>query len=938
MRLLNQMHRIAITCNNNQVDPTGQRILRACHEIGLTSVHEVRFTRLFFLDGNLNDAALHRIATELLADPITDSFQLGKEGGDSAEQVVEVHLKAGVMDPVAASAEMAIRDMGLSATVRTGRRYHLKGDITREDCRSIAHRLLANDSIEQISLGTSAAPDTQHHKYRFELRLVQIRSLDEAALRQLSRTGHLFLNNDEMKAIQDHFTQIGRDPTDIELETLAQTWSEHCVHKTLTSRVAYNGDPLPSSGKSRVRYDNLLKDTIVRATNALKSAGRGPECLSVFKDNAGVIGFDETCGVAFKVETHNHPSAIEPYGGAATGVGGCIRDVIGTGLAAKPVANTDVFCFAPPDLPNDSLPKGVLHPRRVLKGVVAGVRDYGNRMGIPTVNGAIHFHDHYLGNPLVFCGCVGVIPRDKIEKCAVRGDLIVTVGGRTGRDGIHGATFSSGQLSHTHEEEFAHAVQIGNAIEEKKFLDCILAARDQNLFNAITDCGAGGFSSAVGEMGEKLGAAVELEKVPLKYQGLSYTEIWISESQERMVLAVPPEKWEQFREIFEAENVEATVIGQFSGDRHLTLRYDGQQVGHLSMALLHDGLPKSTKIGTWTKPENIAARPLEPKGGHDLAATLAEKLRDYNTASKQWVIRQYDHEVQGASVVKPLIGARNDGPSDAAVIRPRLDSDNALAIACGICPQYAEIDPYWMAVNAVDECVRNLVCVGSDVERIAILDNFCWGNCGDPEKMGALVRAAQACHDVAMAYATPFISGKDSLNNEFATEDGTVIAIPHTLLISGFAPFADGAGPVTMDAKSASNLLYLVGNVKPGDNPLAVDLETAAKLHRQVAAVLAKQWARSAHDCSEGGLLVAVAEMLIAGRLGAELTADTDWFLESPVRYVLEVRERDCHELQKALPSAIRLGVITETPVLRVSSEYIEIERLREAWQGPLAL
>ena len=454
--------------------------------------------------------------------------------------------------------------------------------------RLLLTKLLANDAIEQAIVGPLGFDRLElGSEYRFALRTAPLRELDDAALSKLSREGQLYLSLAEMQAIQAHFRGLDRDPTDAELETLAQTWSEHCSHKTLAGRIAYRGP------EGERHFENMLKETIFAATQEIRRAWRARErddwCVSVFEDNAGVIRFDDRYNVAFKVETHNHPSALEPYGGANTGLGGVIRDSLGTGLGAKPVCSTDVFCFAPPDTPNDALPPGVLHPRRVMKRVVAGVRDYGNRMGIPTVNGAIYFDPRYLGNPLVFCGNVGLLPRDKSHKAPQPGDHIVALGGRTGRDGIHGATFSSAELTSHSETLSGGAVQIGNAITEKMLLDVVLAARDRNLFSAITDCGAGGFSSAIGEMGEKIGAEVWLDRAPLKYQGLSYTEIWISEAQERMILAVPPDCWDELSALCAAEGVEATVIGRFAPTGRLKLKYGATEVADLAMEFLHQG-------------------------------------------------------------------------------------------------------------------------------------------------------------------------------------------------------------------------------------------------------------------------------------------------------------------------------------------------------------
>ncbi len=674
----------------------------------------------------------------------------------------------------------------------------------------------------------------------------------------------------------------------------------------------------------------------------------------MFVDNAGIIEFDEDHGVAFKVETHNHPSALEPYGGAATGIGGCIRDIIGCGLGAKPIANTAVFCFADPDLPPDRVPAGVIHPARSMREVVRGVRDYGNRMGIPTVNGAIAFDDRYLGNPLVYCGCVGLIPKDRIKKAPHEGDRIVVVGGRTGRDGIHGATFSSGSMTGTHADEFAHAVQIGNAITEKKMLDVLLQARDHErgcLYHCITDCGAGGLSSAVGEMGEHLGVAVDLEKVPLKYAGLRYDEIWISEAQERMVLAVPPENVDALIDLCRAEDVEATDIGRFSGDGRLLLKYEGHVVGQLDMDFLHNGLPKSTRKATWERIEpRSSARAdrehIEPRSSAradaatDLQAELLNQLSSPNIASKEWLIRQYDHEVQGGSVIKPLMGPGR-GPSDGAVVRPVLGSPRAVALSCGLCPQLSDLDPYVMAVAAVDEAVRNNICVGGDINRMAILDNFCWGGISQEQELGALVRAAQGCHDAAIAYGTPFISGKDSLNNvfELRPEDAERmdwperISIPDTLLISAISVVEDLTRCRSSDLKDVANRLMLV---QPKGYRIA-DLAAAA---REVCRMLSEVVGiRSCHDVSEGGWLVAAAEMAIGSKYGLELNAgEHDLFCDRIGCYLIEVTPEALDRLSRYDAIGVdEIGTVIEATRVTVNHRgggvVWEVSELRRAWQ-----
>ena len=535
-------YRVEVATKEEFFDPVGAGVVADTRDLGITSVDDVRFVKVYLVEGELDETQIASIAHELFADSVVEDFTYqGHLHTHENLATIEVHKKPGVMDPVEQSALKAIRDLGLNADlVKTARRYLIKGNPTEAELGLIAEKVLANPTIEEVYFGEEIPQRiTLGRPYKFQLTTIPIREAEDEELERTSRERQLYLNLAEMQVIKKYFTELGRDPTDAELETLAQTWSEHCVHKTFKGLIDYEGP----EGKEEI--DSLLATTIARATAELNK----PWCISVFEDNAGIIEFDENYGVCFKVETHNHPSAIEPYGGAGTGIGGVIRDPLGTGLGAKPIFNTDVFCFAPPDFPHSEMPKGVLHPKKIMKGVVAGVRDYGNRMGIPTGNGAIYFDERYLGNPLVYCGTIGLIPRDKCKKRLKKGDLIVVVGGRTGRDGIHGVTFASGALTEDSEMLSSGAVQIGNPIMEKKMVDVLLQARDRDLYSSITDCGGGGLSSAVGEMGEELGVEVHLERVPLKYEGLSYTEIWISEAQERMLLAVPPENEKELLEL-----------------------------------------------------------------------------------------------------------------------------------------------------------------------------------------------------------------------------------------------------------------------------------------------------------------------------------------------------------------------------------------------------
>jgi len=937
-----------------RVDPEGRRLAADAADLGLPGPWTIAAGRGFLVEGDLTRDELRRAAGAVLVDPVAETFALRDcgEPGEGTGGVVHVLRKPGVTDPEALSALAILRELGYRVTdVRTVRTYRVAGPA--EAMPQLIRRVLANDAIEQAVVGPITLDHLgEGHAYTFRRIDVPIRGLDDDALMRISREGQLSLNPAELRTIQAHFAALGREPSDCELETIAQTWSEHCSHKTLRGRVEFEGEVI----------DNLLKRTIFQATKDLDLDW----LVSVFADNAGVVRFDDDYDVCFKVETHNHPSAIDPYGGANTGLGGVIRDPMGTGLGAKPICNTDVFCVAPPDTPPADLPPGVLHPRRVLNGVVAGVRDYGNRMGIPTVNGALVVDPAYLANPLVFCGTIGLIPRGMSTKHVEPGDRIVALGGRTGRDGIHGATFSSVDLSSESESISGGAVQIGNAITQKMVLDVVLQARDLGLFRSITDCGAGGFSSAVGEMGAELGAEVDLEQAPLKYEGLSYTEIWISEAQERMVLAVPPGKLPELQALCDREGVEATDLGQFVDTGRLTLRYQGQIVGDLAMDFLHEGRPPVVRKATWTPPE---ARDLPlPPGGGDLTADLKAILAAWDVCSKEWIVRQYDHEVQARTVVKPLVGVADDGPGDAAVVLPVRGSTRGLAVACGINPRYGKIDPYAMAGLVIDEAIRNCVAVGADPGRIALLDNFCWGNTERPETLGSLVLAAQGCHDLARSYGTPFISGKDSLYNEY-THEGKSLAIPGTLLISAMGLVPDVRRCVTMDLKEPANVLLIAGQTRAelggshwslargldGGRVPKVDPAPGLALFRAVHAAISGGLVRSCHDLSEGGLAVALAEMAFAGGLGARVSIrdvprDDDaahdvplLFAESPSRFLLEVRpdaERAVAAIFGGLPLG-RLGEVIGSPRMTVTGldagAVIDapLADLKRAWQRP---
>jgi phosphoribosylformylglycinamidine synthase subunit PurSL len=946
------MHLIEVSLKGHLPDARGLSLARDIADLGIVSVSGVRVVDIYRLDGKLKPAELELVCRKLLCDPVTQEYRYDPPDRDKTKKddnvfAVEVAYNPGVVDPVEATIIKSIIDLGIKNVrgVRTAKRYLLQGDPSKAEVNEIGNKLLVNPIIQHVVKADEIVMPPSP-KYHFKLEKVDLNKAPDTLARQFG------FSKGEFGAIKEYFSRLGRNPTDAEIETLAQTWSEHCVHKTFRGKIHFGGTTI----------DNLLKNTIIKATRELDKSW----CISVFEDNAGVIDFDGKWALCFKVETHNHPSAVEPYGGAATGIGGVIRDVLGTGLAARPILNTDVFCFAEPDLPYQNLPRGVLHPRRILKGVRAGVADYGNRLGIPTLNGALCFDRRYLANPLVYCGTVGIMPvaashQGKQEP----GDLVLLVGGKTGRDGIHGVTFASEQLTDQSSTLSFTSVQIGNPIVEKKTIDVLMQARERRLFRRITDCGGGGLSSAVGEMGKDTGVEVYLDRVPLKYAGLTYSEIWVSESQERMLLAVPPEHEKEIIDLFAGENVEATVIGRFTDDHELRLLYQDNRVAELTMDFLHEGRPQFEAQAKWQP----VARP-EPDG--ELAPTeesLLKVLGSWNVCSKEWVIRQYDHEVQGASVLKPLVGKENDGPGDAAIIRPLLDSNKGMIISSGINTRFGDIDPYWMAASVIDEALRQIIAVGGSLDRVALLDNFCWGDTRRPETLGALVRACQACYDMAKVFGTPFISGKDSLNNEFEYE-GRKIIIPHTLLISAIGIIDDARRAISMDFKTAGNLIYMVGATKAemggseyfraygytGNRVPQVDPRAAKTAMENLSRAISAGLVRACHDLSDGGLAVALGEMAFAGGLGAEVNLgkvplaekierdDFILFSESNSRFLVEVLPKDRQAFEAALGGAVFgvIGEVTGTGTLNVCGQSGQqlisqhIKKLKEAWQRPM--
>ena len=961
------------TVNNNN------KLVQAAHQLGITNLTACHPSRLVFLQGSLTEAEATRLAQALLADPVTEQFTINHSQLKihNAQFTIETTLLPGVTDPPAENLRHAAELLGIDglARVATGHRYELAGDLNKSDKQRLATELLANPVIQRFAIDQPISPP--FFAYQESDGLVEeitLRGVDDDILLAISQERRLALNLEEMQAVRAYYEQEGRDATDVELEMIAQTWSEHCVHKTFKAIIDYEG-PLPgkNSGTERQTIDGLLNEYIRAATDKVNK----PWVRSAFVDNAGIVAFDDQLDLAFKVETHNHPSALEPFGGANTGVGGVVRDVLG--VSARPIANTDVLCFGPPDMPQEELPAGVLHPRRIADGVIHGIEDYGNKMGIPTVNGSIHYHAGYTANPLVYCGCLGILPHGSHVTEPQPGDLIIAIGGRTGRDGLRGATFSSMEMDVATSEIAGTAVQIGHPIMEKQVQEVVLRARDAGLYTAITDCGAGGFSSAVGEMGEKLGATVQLQNITTKYPGLRPWELWLSEAQERMVLAVPPANLSALQAICDGQDVELVELGTFGEDGRLHIYFGDRLVGDLTMHFLHDGLPPRHMTAKWQPidPANVTLSP-----GHPL--TLSERLLALlahpDIRSKEEVIRRYDHEVQGGTAVKPLTGIANHGPSDATVIVPQasqltinhspLTIKKGVVLSNGICPNYTDLDPYAMAWAAVDEALRNVVAVGADPDQVSILDNFCWGNPNLPDRLGSLVRCAQGCYDAAVSCQTPYISGKDSLNNEYTGADGEKHAIPGTLLISAMGMVPDVTKTVTMDLKQAGNFVFVVGDTRAElggshfnqvggraegsrtvPQPVPDSLTRMRLLHQAMQAGLVQ----ACHDCAEGGVAVALAEMCLAGRIGAELQlihVPRDWhasysedevvlFAESLSRFLVEVRPEDAPRFRELLADVPHecVAVVggenlvvngrTGAPILNLT-----VEEMEEAWRG----
>ena len=921
--------------HNKTIDPRNGGYLNDAHALGFQHLQSIQVQDLYFIEGQLSQEVLQQLALKLLTDPVTQSAiwtevstPLSSPEDDAV--ILEVALRPGVTDPVAEQLVRAACELNLHGVHRaaTGHRFILRFDKNTDrvsTSQSIAESLLANNVIQYWTLGEINPSFPLEAEASGTVQLIPVRDLSDAQLLTLSKDRRAALDLVEMRAIQNYFVKEQRDPTDVEFETIAQTWSEHCVHKTFKASITTDDGQI---------VDSLIKTYLKSATDKINA----PWVLSAFVDNAGIIDFDDEFEISFKAETHNHPSAVEPFGGANTGVGGVIRDILG--VSAKPIANTDILCFGPQNLNPNSLPEGVLHPRRIQSGVVAGVQDYGNKIGIPTVNGAILYDEGYTANPLVFCGCVGIAPKGKHCKNPQIGDRVIVLGGRTGRDGLRGATFSSMTMDAQTGEVSGASVQIGDPITEKGLIDVIVRARDLSLYNDITDCGAGGLSSAVGEMASRLGCDVELTCVRLKYPRLAPWEIWLSEAQERMVLAVSPENIPALQTLCDTFDTELTDIGVFTGQGKLIVRYDGSIVAEIDNEFLHEGIPQRqlrAVIGNLLSEVEMVDR---RSSIVNIKETLLNFLSHPNIASKAAVIRIYDHEVQGGTVVKPLTGIEADAPSDATVIKPiGTKRMKGIVLSNGINPEYGKRDAYKMAWSVMDEAIRNAVAVGVDPDRIAVLDNFCWGDPLRPETLGSLVEACRGCHDAALFYGTPFISGKDSLNNEYLGADGLRHAIPPTLLISAIGIVQDVNQSITMDLKEAGNFIYLIGDFSLEYKSVPDVPSSTIEVYRALHQAITNGLVRSAHDLSEGGLAVAAAEMCIGGRFGIELNVEASTLFNDVNGCLLvEVSPMNASAFENHFAdlSFNKIGEVTTNPILKIFYVEIAVDELIHAFNNPI--
>ena len=940
-----------------------------------------------------------RAVRKTFTDPVTSRSAIARLTQPAFDWMVEVGFKPGVTDNVGTTARAVVQDvldrpLTSLESVYTSIQYFFRGPaLSREDVWRIGRDILANPLIQTIQVFSagewSSAPVDAAVPAIRETAELRVGTYDlsgsDADLQRISSEGILSLSLDEMHAIRDYFASdevqrlrpmlgLPEHPTDVELECIAQTWSEHCKHKIFAGRVHY----VDEFGREEW-IDSLFKTYIRDATTKIgKEIGW---LVSVFSDNAGIIRFNDRYNIAYKVETHNSPSALDPYGGAITGIVGVNRDPMGTGMGCEMLANVWGYCLGSPFYSGD-LPEGLMHPSRIRDGVHQGVIDGGNQSGIPYARGFERFDERYIGKPLVYCGTVGRIPRLLQDQPSERkeidpGDIIVMCGGRIGKDGIHGATFSSEELR---KESPAQAVQIGDPITQRNLYEFLMEARNSGLYRALTDNGAGGLSSSIGEMSRLSGGAdLDLSKAPLKYEGLQPWEIFLSEAQERMSLAVPPEKLADLLALAQRREVEATALGTFTATGALVVRYGTRVVANLQLDFLHDGGPRMQLQARWQPPQIPSPKP--PRRGLR-NRYLAEALRSLNVCSREFKSRQYDMEVKGLSVVKPFVGVYCDVPSDATILLVEHGCREGIVLAEGINPFYSDLDTYNMMASVIDEAVRRVISVGGRLDRIAGLDNFCWPDPVQSEKtpdglykMAQLVRANKALYDVTTAFRVPAISGKDSMKND-SVRGGRKISIPPTVLFSTIGKIDDVGSAVTMHFKNAGDSIYVVGTTREelggseffrllaqaqgtpasyGGAVPKLDMDAALATYLAMNEAVSRGLLRSSHTPTLGGIAVAFALAAIGGDLGADidlsrlpcdgmLEDDAKLFSESNSRFVVTCaaeREGEFEALFAGLPIS-RVGKVTTEKRLHIQGAggrklvEMDLNALRRAFKETL--
>ncbi len=966
------IYRIEIGLKDGVPDARGRGVIHRAQGALKLNIAECRTRDVYKVVANIDDATAATVQ-KTFADPVVAESAMGRlPAPESFDWLLEVGFKPGVTDNVGRTARGALKDivgreLEWEEQVYTCIQYFLSGSLSREDVEHLGKDLLANTLIQTISVFSrdewlAAEPDLTAPIFddhpEIKVSTIELPD-DDAALMKISSDGILSLSLDEMRAIRNHYLQEGVKahraelglpewPTDIELECIAQTWSEHCSHKIFAGTVNYTDEETGETETINSLYKTYVKASTKKVEESIDWL------VSVFTDNAGIVKFDDKQHIVYKVETHNSPSALDPYGGSMTGIVGVNRDPMGTGMAAELVSNVWGYCLGSPFY-DKQVPEGLMHPRRIRDGVHEGVIDGGNQSGIPYSRGFECFDERYLGKPLVYCGTLGKIPVEVTGAPSERkevevGDWTVMCGGRIGKDGIHGATFSSEELR---TESPAQAVQIGDPLTQRKLYEFLVEARDLGLYRCITDNGAGGISCSFGEMGKYSGGCeCELKDAPLKYEGLQPWEILVSEAQERMTLAVQPECREAFEKLAKQRDVEVAFMGRFNNSGYFTVKYDGKVIASLDMDFLYEtGCPTLVMPGVWNKP-TIPAPSVEKQT--DYSETLTRLMGDLNICSREYKSRIYDGEVKGLSVVKPYVGVNADVPSDATVMRVEYDDDRGAVLAEGINPWFSDIDTYHMTASVIDEAVRRIVAVGGDMDRIAILDNFCWPDPVESDKtpdgaykMAQLVRSNKALYDYTTLYKTPAVSGKDSCKND-STRGGKKISIPPTLLISSLGQIDDVSKAVTMPFKDAGDIIYIIGETRDelgasayfrmlaeaqgspesyGGNVPIVDGETALKIYRAMNKATDAGLLKSATTPTKGGLAVSLALACVGGQLGADVDlsdlgvdGDVALFSESNSRFVVTVAPENAAELEALFSGTAmrKIGTVVDRKNLKI--------------------